>query len=389
MRIVELTAYHLRIPLKRAIRHASQRRTETDNLLVRCVLANGVTGYGEGVPRDYVTGETIDSTVALLKRTDWLAQLVPCADFTAAVQLAERLSLPPLPGDARACQGNAARCAVELAVLDAFGRHYGTPLSQVTRLLAPDLYAPVARVRYSGAIMSAQGFKLGLLSLLYRLYGFAALKVKVGIAGQDDAKRLRTIRKRVGKKVALRVDANEAFTLDQLRHSAAAWADFDLRSIEQPVPHERVAELAGMRAQLGIPIMLDESLCSLVDAHRAIEHKTCDLFNLRLSKCGGFIPSLHLAQLARQHGLGYQLGCQVGETAVLSAAGRHFASSVRDLWALEGSFDRHLVRNALGTTDLTFRWGGWAPALTRGGLGIDLAPHLLERATVRKEVLVG
>src|SRR5438045_7768492 len=106
-----------------------------------------------------------------------------------------------------------------------------------------------------------------------------------------------------------------------------------------------------------VPIMLDESLCCDVDAERAVRGGWCDLFNLRLSKCGGFIPTLRLAQLARRHGLNCQLGCQVGETAVLSAAGRHFAASVAGLRYLEGSYDRHLVREALGTSDLTFGWG--------------------------------
>ena len=115
----------------------------------------------------------------------------------------------------------------------------------------------------------------------------------------------------------------------------------------------------------------------------------CDLFNLRLSKCGGFIPSLRLAQLARRHGLGYQLGCQVGETALLSAAGRQFACSVAGLRYLEGSYDRHLVREALGTEDITFRWGGWAPALPGPGLGVTLDPRALERVTIRKEPLLG
>src|SRR2546421_192127 len=115
----------------------------------------------------------------------------------------------------------------------------------------------------------------------------------------------------------------------------------------------------------------------------------CALFNLRLSKCGGFIPALRLAQFARRHGrLGYQLGCQVGETAVLSAAGRHFAASVADLRYVEGSYDRHLVREALGTKDLTFGWGGWAPALPGPGLGITLDAHALERVTQRKESLI-
>ena len=78
-------------------------------------------------------------------------------------------------------------------------------------------------------------------------------------------------------------------------------------------------------ANTGMPIMLDESLCGMVDAEEAIAGGLCDLFNIRLSKCGGFIPSLRLVQVARRHGLGCQLGCQVGETAILSAAGRHFA----------------------------------------------------------------
>src|SRR5207248_6143260 len=117
-----------------------------------------------------------------------------------------------------------------------------------------------------------------------------------------------------------------------------------------------------VRRQVGVPIMLDESLCGMVDARRARDRATCDLFNLRLSKCGGFIPSLRLAQFAHQENLGYQLGCQVGETAILSAAGRHFASSVRGLRYLEGSYDRHLVYERLSKEDITFRRrGGWAP----------------------------
>ena len=57
MRVVELSAHHVRIPLRKPIKHASHSRTETDNLVVRCVLGDGTIGYGEGVPRDYVTGE--------------------------------------------------------------------------------------------------------------------------------------------------------------------------------------------------------------------------------------------------------------------------------------------------------------------------------------------
>jgi len=138
-----------------------------------------------------------------------------------------------------------------------------------------------------------------------------------------------------------------------------------------------------------VPVMLDESLCGEVDAERAVRGGWCDLFNLRLSKCGGFIPALRLAQFAAKHGLGYQLGCQVGETAVLSAAGRHLATSVKDLRAVEGSFDRHLVQYPLGDEDITFGWGGWAPAIVRTGLGIGIQEDFVERLATRKEALIG
>jgi muconate cycloisomerase len=389
MRVAELTAFRVRIPLRKQIRHASHARTSTDNLLVRCVLADNTQGFGEGVPRDYVTGETIDSSLALLKRSDLVSQLERCRDFREAATLAERLQLAPVPGDERRCQGNAARCAVELAVLDAYGRRFGVPLASVTGLLAADLYEKRDWVRYSGAITSAAGWRVRLAAWRLWVYRFRHIKVKVGIAGQDDVKRLRVIRKRVGRRTDLRVDANEAWPAAEAAERIRALEPYRISAVEQPVPHAEADALAEVRRQVKTPIMLDESLCSEVDARRAVERGTCDLFNLRLSKCGGFIPSLRLAQLARRHGLGCQLGCQVGETAVLSAAGRAFAAGVGGLRYVEGSYDRHLVREALGTEDITFGWGGWAPALSGPGLGVLVDPAALERVTTRKESLLG
>jgi muconate cycloisomerase len=389
LKIVELTALHVRIPLRKPVRHASHTRSATENVVVRCVLDDRTEGYGEGVPREYVTGETIDSALDLLRRSDLAAQVEPCADFAQAAAFAERLHLVPVPGDDRACQGNAARCALELAVLDAFGKCLGQPLSAVTRVLAPDLYEPLPRVRYSGAIMSAAGRKARWAAVALRVYRFRQIKVKVGIAGQDDARRLRSIRYWVGARMDLRVDANEAWASAEAVSRIRELEPFRISAVEQPVPHGEVDMLADIRRQVTVPIMLDESLCSLVDAGRAAERGTCNLFNIRLSKCGGFIPSLRLVQFARRHGVGCQLGCQVGETAVLSAAGRHFAASVGGLRYLEGSYDGHLVSEALATRDITFGWGGWAPALTGPGLGITVDPQALERVTIRKETLLG
>jgi muconate cycloisomerase len=342
------------------------------------------------VPRKYVTGETIDSAMSLLRASDVKVQLEACANFPQAVGLAERLQLAPVPGDERGCQGNSAHCALELALLDAYGKRFGQPLSAVTQFLAPDLYQPRPWVRYSGAITSASGgFRIRLAALQMWLYRFRQVKVKVGLAGQDDVYRLRNIRRRLGRKMDLRVDANEAWTPANVVQRIAELEPFGITSVEQPVPHADVNCLTEVRRQVRVPIMHDESLCSPYDANEAVRRGTCDLFNLRLSKCGGFIPSLRLAQFARQHGLGYQLGCQVGETVLLSAAGRHFAASVADLRYIEGSYDRHLVREPLGSRDITFRWGGWAPALPGPGLGVNLDAPALERVTIRKEPLLG
>ncbi|HJT76427.1 MAG TPA: enolase C-terminal domain-like protein, partial [Gemmataceae bacterium] len=328
--------------------------------------------------------------VDLLRRSDLAAQLEPCADFAQAVALAERLRLAPVPGDDRDCQGNAARCAVELALLDAYGRRFGQPLSAVPPLVAPELHEPRPWVRYSGAITTARDFKLRVATWRMWGYGFRQVKIKVGIAGYDDAARLREVRSYiVGRKLDLRVDANEAWSPAEVVERIRALEPYHISAVEQPVPHADVDSLAEVRRQVRVPLMLDESLCSLTDAERAVQHGTCDLFNVRLSKCGGFIPSLRLVQFARQHNLGCQLGCQIGETALLSAAGRHFAASVGGLRYLEGSYDRHLVRERLGRRDITFGWGGWARALPGPGLGVVVDPRALERVTMRKEALVG
>jgi L-Ala-D/L-Glu epimerase len=389
MRVRELTAWQVRVPLKKPIQHASHTRTDSDNIVVRCVLDDGTVGFGEGVPRDYVTGETIDSALLLLRNSGVPAQLHDCGSFADAVLCVERLALAPIPDDERGCRGNAARCAVELALLDAYGQHFREPVSTVTRLLAPELYEPRAHVRYSGAITSAQGRKVRFQAWKMWFYGFHQLKVKVGIAGQDDVDRVQAIRKRVGRKMDLRVDANEAWTPANVCERILGLKPYGISAVEQPLPHADCGTLAEVRRVVGVPIMLDESLCSRTDAERAVAQQSCDLFNLRLSKCGGFIPALRLAQFAVQHGLGYQLGCQIGETAILSAAGRHFASSVRDLRYVEGSYDRHLVRETLGRSNLTFGWGGWAPALRGPGLGVAIDTQAFERMAARKEVLLG
>ncbi len=384
MRIQELTAYHVRIPLRKAITHASHSRTDTDSLVVCCLLEDGTEGWGEGLPRAYVTGETIESAWQQLGEAGLAEPLG--GTYAGLPEIVERLHqfrLPAVPGDDRECFGNSVRCAIELSVLDAACRSAGVPVSHVTTLVpeAVPLRQSVDRVRYSGVFTAMSLWGQYVRALKLRIFGFHQVKVKVGVPGVDDRPLLRRLRRLLGSSFDLRIDANEAWSCANLEERLRELTPFGITSVEQPVPHADVAGLAALRPRLGVPIMLDESLCSLVDARRAIEAGTCDLFNLRLSKCGGFLTSLLLAAEAHRAGLGYQLGCQVGETGILSAAGRHFATSVSGLQYLEGSFDRFLVRETLTRENLTFGLGGYAPALAGPGLGISVDRAALQRVT--------
>jgi muconate cycloisomerase len=133
---------------------------------------------------------------------------------------------------------------------------------------------------------------------------------------------------------------------------------------------------------MGIPVMLDESLCGLPDARSAVTRKTADLLNVRLSKCGGILASLRIIALAQRAGLGLQLGCHPGETSLLSAAGRHVASRVAGLRYVEGSYDRHILAENLTEGDLTFGYGGRARPIAGPGLGVEVSPDRLETMTV-------
>lgn len=384
MRVAEIRVIHARIPLKRRVRHASHSRTENETILVRCRMSDGSIGWGEGLPRPYVTGETIDSAWQHLQEYPYSSLGQKWESPVDLTEMVHGISFPR-PSEARSCFGNAARCALELAVLDAGCRSLGRPLSSFLQQLpfAPELNRSPTPVFYSAALTAAHPLKVWMRSWLYRHYGFRQCKVKVGVPGQNDQQLLQRIHRILGPKVALRIDANEAWNSGNVVSRLAALRSVPLQSVEQPIPHAEVSYLRELRRQISQPIMLDESLCSLEDANRAIDQQLCDAFNLRLSKCGGLLACLQLMQLAREAGLSCQLGCQVGETGILSAAGRHFACTVSELTAVEGSFDRLLVREPLTEEDLTFSREGRGEPLTGSGLGITIREQDVQRVTVR------
>ena len=102
-----------------------------------------------------------------------------------------------------------------------------------------------------------------------------------------------------------------------------------------------------------------------------LEQGAADVYNVRISKCGGIALLLRIVEFARRNQIDFQLGCRPGETTgILSAAGRHLASRAPVFEFVEGSYDRHVLAEPITTPDVTFRYGGWAKAITGPGLGV-------------------
>jgi muconate cycloisomerase len=119
-------------------------------------------------------------------------------------------------------------------------------------------------------------------------------------------------------------------------------------------------------------------------ARQLIEQRACDYFNIRLSKCGGVTGSLVIAKLAQGAGVKIQVGAQVGETAILSAAGRTFAAHLPELAFAEGSFGAWLLTEDITFEDTSFGYAGIAPLLRTRGLSVTVKEETLERLAVEK-----
>lgn len=380
MKVERVSIRHVRVPLKRPFRTAQTERTASDNVIAQVTLECGATGFGEGAPREYVTGETPETCFEFARAEAPKLIGRMATSFAEAAHIASGIGFGPDPLKPQC----AARCALETALLDAAGRHFAVSLSSLVNAI-PE-FASISRrnedVRY-GVVLSAEAGAMK--AWLYHLYGFRDFKVKV--AGGNvaaDVARVARIRRALGRKPDLRVDVNGAWSPRDAVKGLAALAALDVSLVEQPVGRDQMLEFAQIRPKDGPAVLLDESLVGERDAQLALDAGLGDAFNLRLSKNGGMIPLMRLAKFALDHRLGIMLGCHPGETGILSAAGRAVACSVRNLLHIEGSYDRHLIAKNVIDEDITFGAGGRARRLSGPGLGVTVRLDYLDALTVAK-----
>jgi muconate cycloisomerase len=363
-RPAELRLYRYRLPMRQKFEHATASREVNEGILVRLRLADGSEGLGEGLPRPYVTGETLGSAVDII-RSEYAARLAGPSPLAAG----------PVEGSAMGVWHNAAWGACELAYLDACSRSVGLPLAE---FLGRALGRPVRRqiaTRVAGVIGSSGTEHVASQVFRMRLFGLHDFKLKIG-TGNDRAllraafRRLKPLLAR--GKVTLRVDVNGVWSLDQAIEASAWLKNFMVAAVEQPLRRGDEADLPRLREQSQVPVMLDESLVDLAGAERLVAAGAADLWNIRITKNGGLLQSLRLADLAAANGIGVMLGALVGESGILSAAARVFLQLGPPVRFLENSYGSFLLKKDLVLQRTRFGYGGRIRPLGGCGLGVDL-----------------
>ena len=371
MWLKKIDLYLLQIQLCMPIKHYLAERTHSENLVVKVVTDSGVVGFGEGIARQYVTGEVMEASLRFLQDhlIPQLNGFHPSGPSELIEVLAELLS-----EDNRA-QAPAACCALELAILDAAGKTWSQSVAQM-------LGGGDQPLIYSAVIPMMSPPSFHRLLQVIRDMEMSFVKIKVG--NERDTEVLSLAREILGHEVDLRVDANGAWSSEEAQKRIAAMMAYGISAVEQPVPKEDIQGLKLLSEQVEIPIIADESLCLERDAKKLTSLDACQVFNLRLSKCGGILAANRLYEIGRKKAIAAQLGCQVGETGILSAAGRQLASS-RKLLYLEGSYSSYLLQDDIVNEPVEFGPGGVAQPLAGHGLGVSVNEETLQRLAVMHE----
>jgi L-alanine-DL-glutamate epimerase-like enolase superfamily enzyme len=323
-------------------KHASADRAETQNVIVELRDETGMCGFGEGCPRDYVTGETLDSADAFLaERGREIADVAGDVQTLRAWVDAHEPLIDANP---------AAFCAIELAALDLIGKREGKTLEAL--LDSPPLSGPVA---YTAVMGDSSPSKTWALSAAYRLWCFSDFKIKLSGILARDQKRLSTL----PQHARVRVDANNYWrdAFECIAHLKQLGRPF--WAIEEPVAPGDCESMRAIADALGAKIILDESL----SRHDQLVHYSEDaerwIANIRVSKCGGVLRSIRLAKHAQNIGHGVILGAHVGETSLLTRAALAVGQALDHAPAgREGAYGDILLKNDLTEPSIRFQHAG-------------------------------
>lgn len=337
-------------------------------VFVRLETKDGLTGWGEAACLGGPTWseESAESVAVTIER--YIAPWLAGRDASQIESLRQEL--------ARRIQGNPfARAAVEMALWDLNGRALGVP---VHRLLGGRVRDRVP-LSWSLAVTGLDAELAEATRMVAR--GHRIFKLKTAAHPVEyDVERVRRIREAVGPAVSLRVDANQGW--DRLRALKAirAMEPYGLDFVEQPVPRWDLEGLDYIARNVRVPVMADESCCSLQDALAIARLGSVGILGLKLTKSAGILGTMAIARIAEAAGMGCYMGCMI-ETSLGTAAYLQVALAAAPVtWGCElfGPLllTGDVVRQPVRYTD------GHLLALDGPGLGVEVDEARLKEWTV-------
>lgn len=369
MQIDSLHLHTIALPFSGHFPHALQKGAFATNIVCELIADGGrIRGYGEGAPRTYVTGETPESVFEAITRFSRFDNFP--RNFEGISQLWNFIDALP-----SGRKHHAAVCALETALLDALGKKEGRYL---TAYFPKDFITD--KIHYSATVPLLDPKGIERFCRRIKEYGIHRMRLKVGNVCAQNRTNLETIRSIFENGCDLKIDANGSWDKAVAFEHLPLIERHRIRVIEQPMNPQDPAFIvfSGHMKRLNVLMMADESICSLDDMDAAVE-QGFTMVNVRLSKCGGFRKSLQLIDAARKRGLRFQIGCHLGESGILSAAGRILGLLCKDAAYYDGSYDAYLLKENVTTQPVSFERGGEAAALGGFGLGVEVDPRSLQR----------
>jgi L-Ala-D/L-Glu epimerase len=370
MKIDEIRVHPICLPFRVDFSHSRRKGSFSENIVVEVISEGGkIKGYGEGAPRAYVTGESRATAPAsiryLVNRGDFPWDLDHVSQIWAFVDgLPDRM------------EHNASLCALEMALLDGLAKaEHRAVRGYFSSGFETD------QIFYGAVLPLGKKERIEEMSRIVRDLGIRRVKVKLGCDLEESRGILEGVRQVFNGACETKADANGAWDLKTALEHMSLLNQHGVSIIEQPMkPRDPdLPRFSKEARRQGFRLMADESACSREDTVRVLSESHFDLINVRLSKCGGFRRSLGIVELLRSRRMPFQIACQLGESGLLSAAGRILSLLCKDALYHDGSYDRYLLRENITKEDVTFGYGGRAGPLPGAGLGVEVDPASLER----------
>jgi L-alanine-DL-glutamate epimerase-like enolase superfamily enzyme len=333
------------------------------SVLVRLTDADGVQGWGQSVPVETWTYETVESVETTLAH--YLAPAVLGADPADLPGVHARMEKAIRPSFS--VGQPLAKAAIDLACHDLWGRR---ERRSVAGLLGG---AKASTVRLSWTVQSPtlEGAEKALAE--GRAAGYRHFNIKLG-PPQTPEYDLELV-KRV---IAFSPegfhwgDANTSYALDTALAIAPRLADAGLRALESPLPPASLRGYQRLRAQGALPILMDEGIVAAAETEEFIALGMLDGIAMKVARCGGLMHASRIVALLREHGLAVYASGLTDPDLSMAASVQLFAWAGLDLpAALNGP--QYLAGR--GTTDAAFRAREDLLHLPDApGLGITLDP---------------